>query len=217
MCVRRPAQRDRLMCQRSWYQSHWPGYSRTQLSTLSFSICAVAVTSTLPSALRDLDRRLELQPEAVAGQANAAGGIDLAIELADELGKQRICLHVLREEFRLQALTELLVDEHADAAAAFELPGKGERGAGMRRHEVAHALLAEFEYPVGEIGIVRRPEEHRHVEAEGRAGNRQHLEIAAMGREDDERPWIVPQFQEERDAETSTLPGSARAGSKSKS
>ncbi len=80
----------------------------------------------------------------------------------------------------------------------------------MRRHEVAPCAPCGTRIPGRRDRIVRRPEEHRHVEAESRAGNRQHFEIAAMGREDDERPRIVSQLQEERDARNSTLPAPAR-------
>ena len=60
--------------------------------------------------------------------------------------------------------------------------------------------LAEIEHLLGDIRIVRRPEEHGHIQPEGGAGDRQQLEIAAMGGKDDERSRIVAQLEEDRDA-----------------
>ncbi len=70
----------------------------------------------------------------------------------------------------------------------------------MRGYQLAHARAAEGEDLVGDIGVVGRPEEHRHFEAERIAGDRQQLEIARMGREDDKRPRIVAQVGEDRNA-----------------
>ena len=44
------------------------------------------------------DRRFDFQAETATRQADAAGRIDLAVELAHELGEQRVGLHVLAEE-----------------------------------------------------------------------------------------------------------------------
>ncbi len=70
----------------------------------------------------------------------------------------------------------------------------------MRRHQLAHAGAAEIEDLLGDIGIVRRTEQHRDVQAEGRARDRQQLEIAGVAGKDDERTRVVAQVQEDRNA-----------------
>ena len=58
---------------------------------------------------------------------------------------------------------------------------------GVGRQEFAHGRRARREDVFGDVGIVRWPEERRHLHAVASAGDRQQLEIAEMRREDDVR------------------------------
>ena len=51
LAVRPSGRGGPVIFQRLWNHIHWPGSSRTQRSTTSLSNCAVAATSTLPSAV----------------------------------------------------------------------------------------------------------------------------------------------------------------------
>ena len=159
-----------------------------------------------------------LQPETVARQPDAAGRIDLAVELPHQLGKQRVGLHVPAEEFRRQALAEFLVDQHADGAAGFQLAREREGRAGMRGHEIAHALAC---------GSRRPCRRRRGCSADGRArshpGRRPRRRPAAVR---NCRVWAVKTMNgrglsrsstKSGTPETSTRPGSVSAGSKSNS
>ena len=70
----------------------------------------------------------------------------------------------------------------------------------VRRHQTAHAVLAEIKHHIGNIRIVRRAKQHRYIQTIGRTGHRQKFEIAGMGGEDDERARIVAQVEDERNA-----------------
>ena len=80
---------------------------------------------------------LNLQPVAVAGQADAAGGIDVAFVLARQFRHQRAGVAGAAEEGGFDAACEFLVDENANIAIALENAGEAEGGSGARGEQFA--------------------------------------------------------------------------------
>ena len=103
-------------------QSHCSGCSRTHASTMPVITCIVPWMSILPSASRaDVDLVGQLAPERVAVRpAHHAHAADRAFGVARKLRDQRIGFRPSAEEHHVDALDEMLVDQHADMLAALE-------------------------------------------------------------------------------------------------
>ena len=98
------------------------------------------------------------------------------------------------------AAGEMLVDQHAEMAAALEHALHGEGGALARRLEPAHGLAADLVHDAGDGGVVRGAEHGGGVKAVAGGADRRQFPIGEMGREDQAGLAVVAQRDEMLDA-----------------
>src|SRR5262245_59878584 len=101
----------------------------------------------------------------VIGQANDAGAMNRALDVAREAGDERIGLAAAAEEGHVYAIDVMLVDEHGGVAAAFEHAREPDRRVEPCRNETAHAAFAELDDRLAHRTVVGWPVEHRRIES----------------------------------------------------
>ena len=94
----------------------------------------------------------------------------------------------------------MLVDEHAQMAAALQHALHREGGALAGRLEASHGLAADLVHGPRNGGIVGRPEHRRGVETVAGGADRRQFPVAEMGGEDQSGPAVVLQGDEIVDA-----------------
>ena len=108
------------------------------------------------------DRIGDLAPELVAvGQADDAHAMDRAIDVAGKLRQQRDALQARPKKVTSTPRDLVLVDQHADLAAALERARQPDRRIEPGRHQRAHAARAHFNDRVGDRADIGRAIEDR--------------------------------------------------------
>ena len=143
---------------------------------------------------RQVERRRELQPEAAVRQPDHPHAVDRAVEAA-RANLPRIGLVSAGRPMKstVHAAGEMLVDQHAEMAAALQHALHGEGRALPGRLEAAHGLAADLVQHTGGRRLVRRAEHRRGVEPEAGGADRRQLPIGEMGREDQAGLAVLPQ------------------------
>src|SRR5262249_38981493 len=114
---------------------------------------------------RGLDGFGEINAKAmVVGQADDAGAMNRALDMAREAGDERIGLAAGAEEGHVYAVDVMLVDEHGDVAAGFEHAHEPHRRVETRWDEVTHAAFTKLDDRITHRAYIGAAVEHCGVE-----------------------------------------------------
>src|SRR5258708_22187054 len=103
--------------------------------------CALEVDLPV-SVARWLDGFGEINAKAmVVGQADDAGAMNRALDMAREAGDERIGFAAAAEEGHVDAIDVMMVDEHGDVAAGFDHALQSPRHVEPQRNQDAPAAL----------------------------------------------------------------------------
>ena len=117
-----------------------------------------------------------------------------ALDLAEQAGQHRIGLGLAAEEGDLDAIGQILVDQHADMLAFLQRLCEAERRVASGRDQRSHLYLPHLLDDAVGGGDVGPAIQQRGIDAMGDGGERRHFPIAEMGGEDQRRLAVEPEL-----------------------